>query len=117
MDMLPARKAAPLSVSPRSRQQSWNDGPNPMLDSSTVVEVEANNPRKPELDAEAPGSHVLEMESQIPFAQLDADAPGPHKLEIETLEPVLEMESQRPLAELEGRSRPWLTGRHETTMS
>ena len=88
-----------------------------MLDSSAVVEVEANNPRAPELDAEAPGPHVLEMESRRPLAQLDAEAPGPHILEIETLEPVLEMESQRPLAELEGRSRPWPTRWHETTMS
>ena len=55
-----------------------------MLDSSTVVEMEAKNPR-------APG--------------LDAEAPGPHILEIVTLRPVLSKESQRSLAELEGWNR------------
>ena len=93
MDMLPPGRPALLPVPPLSRNQSWNDGPNPMLDSSDIIEVEARNPQAPELDAEAPGPHILE---------------------IETLEPVLEMESQRPLAELEGWSRPWPTGRHET---
>ena len=75
--------------------------------------MEARNPQAPELDAEAPGPHILEIETLEP--ELDAEAPGPHILEIETLEPVLEMESQRPLAELEGWSRPWSTRRHGTT--
>lgn len=64
-----------------------------MLDSSTIVEMEAKNPRAPELDAEAPGPHILE---------------------IGTLEPVLKMESRRSTAELEGWSRhiPELEGGH-----
>ncbi|KAM0798769.1 hypothetical protein BDR22DRAFT_934515 [Usnea florida] len=94
MDMLPAGRPVSLPVPPLSRKPSWSDGPNPMLDSSAILEVEARNPQAPELDAEAPGPHILE---------------------IETLEPVLEMESQRPLAELEGWSRPWPTGRHGMT--
>ncbi len=83
MDMLPVHK--PISpVSPSSSRQSWNDEPYPMLEVSIVTEMEANALRPPELDAEAPGPHVLE---------------------IETVEPALEMESQRQLAELEGRSK------------
>lgn len=83
MEMLPVRKAA-SAVSSSSSRQSWNDEPNPMLDSSIVTEMEANTLRVPELDAEAPGPHVLE---------------------IETVEPALEMGSQRQIAELEGRSK------------
>ena len=49
------------------------------------MEVEARNPRAPELDAEAPGPHILE---------------------IETVEPVLEMYVPRTMVELEGRSKP-----------
>ncbi len=52
-----------------------------MLDSSAVIEVEANNPHAPELDAEAPGPQILE---------------------IGTLERALEMSSHRSLCELEG---------------
>ncbi len=55
-----------------------------MLEVSIVTEMEANALRAPELDAEAPGPHVLEFE---------------------TVEPALEMESQRQIAELEGRSK------------
>ncbi len=62
MDMLPLRKPAP-SVPPTLKRLSWNDGQYPMLDSSTVVEVEARNPTDPELDAEAPGPQVLEFET------------------------------------------------------
>ena len=83
MDMLPVRKPA-SPASPLSSRQSWNGEPHPMLDSSIVTEMEANTVRAPELDAEAPGPHVLE---------------------IETVEPALEMGSQRQIAELEGRSR------------
>ena len=83
MDMLPARRRASSPVLPLSTRQSWNDGPHPMLDSSTFVEAEASNPRVPEIDAEAPGPHVLE---------------------IETVEAILEMYSQRSIAELEGTS-------------
>ena len=84
MDMLPARKPASEPVLPLSRRHSWNDGPNPMLDSSTVLEMESRTQKAPELDAEAPGPHILE---------------------IETTEPVLEMESQRYIAELEDQSK------------
>ena len=83
MDMLPVRKQT-SPVSPLSSKQSWNDKPYPTLELSIFAEMEANTPRAPELDAEAPGPHVLE---------------------IETVEPALEMESQRQIAELEGRSR------------
>ena len=82
MNMLPAEKSASPPVLPLSRKQTWNDGPHPMLDSSAIVEVEAENPRAPELEAEAP---------------------GPHLLEIETQESAAEMESQRQMVELEGR--------------
>ena len=84
MDMLPARHHAQLhspSATQLSREQTNNDGPHPMLDSSTRIEIEANSPRKPELDAEAPGPHILE---------------------IETVERLLEMSTQGPVAELEG---------------
>lgn len=37
--------------------------------------------------------------------ELDAEAPGPHIVEIETLEPVREMDSRRHIAEMEGWSR------------
>ena len=83
MDMLPAGKSPSSPVLPLSRKQSWNDGQHPMPDSSAVVEVEAMNPRTPELDAEAPGPHILEIGAQ---------------------EPVLELECQRSIAELEGGS-------------
>ena len=56
----------------------------PMLDSSTVIEVEAINLRAPKLEAEAP---------------------GPHSFENETQEPVLKMEGRNLRTELEGRSR------------
>lgn len=51
-----------------------------MLDSATVLEVEAINPREPELDAEAPS--------------------GPHILEIETQPPIFELEARNPIAEM-----------------
>ena len=83
MNMLPVRKPA-LPVSPISSRQSWNSEPHPMLDSSIFTKMEANTLRAPELDAEAPSSHALE---------------------IEKVEPASEMGSQRQIAELEGRSR------------
>ena len=83
MDMLPVVKPA-SPVSPVSSRQGLNVEPHPMLDSSIITEMEANTPRAPELDAEAPGSHILE---------------------IETVEPALEMGSLRHIAELEGPSK------------
>ena len=53
-------------------------------ESSIVTELQANTLRTPELDAEAPGPHILEFE---------------------TAEPTLEMESQKQITELEGRSK------------
>ena len=43
--------------------------------------------------------------STLRTPELDAEAPGPHILEFESVEPALEMESQRQIAELEGRSK------------
>ena len=83
MDMLPARRVASSTIVQLPKEQTHNDGPHPMLDSSMRMEVEANNPQKPELDA---------------------GAPGPHILEIETVEPVLEMYTQEPVGELDAES-------------
>ncbi len=77
MDILRARRST-SPVLPLSRTQSLGDGNHSHLDSSA-------HPR------------VLE---------LDAEAPGPHILEIETSEPVVEMESGTQMAEMEGWSRP-----------
>ena len=55
-----------------------------MLNSATIIEMEAKNPRGPKSDAEAKGPHILE---------------------IGTLEPVLRTQPQRSLAELEGWNR------------
>ena len=71
--MLPARQHARLHSlpgTPLSSKQTHNDGPHPMLDSSTRLEMEANNPREPELDAEAPGPHILEIETKEPVSEL-----------------------------------------------
>lgn len=85
MDMLPARKTASLPVLPllRSKGGSWGDGPNPMLDSAAILEMEARNPKAPELDAEAPGPQIVEAE---------------------TMETILEMYSQGHIGELEGQN-------------
>ena len=83
MDMLPARRAASPPGIQLPRGQTQNDGPHLMLDSSTFIEVEATDPQKPELDAEAPGPHILE---------------------IETVEPVLEMYAQETVGELDAES-------------
>lgn len=52
-----------------------------MLDSSAIIEAPARSRRVPELDAEAPGPHILEMETRAR---------------------VSEVESQRRIGELEG---------------
>ena len=101
-DMLPVFKgAASLPLIPSVRNPSWNHEPNPMLDSLPIVETEAN-PRVPELDAEAPGPHVLEMETVVPASEMETAEPAS---EMETSEHALELESQRPIAELEGINR------------
>ena len=90
MDMLPAGKSAPPAI-PLSKEHSGDIEQKPILDTSTVREVEADNIRAPELDAEAPGPHILE---------------------IETLEPISELESQRHIAELDGRNRSYYSSAH-----
>ncbi len=82
MDMLPASKSAPSTILPLSREQSGKDGQHLML-KSLAVEEEANNLTTPELDAEAPGPHILE---------------------IGTARSISEMEDQRPIPELEGQT-------------
>ena len=84
MDILPAGRLAPSPISPLSREKSSKDRQHFMMNSSAAIEVEANNLRAPELDAEAPGPHILE---------------------IGIVEPVFEMEHQRSIPELEGRSK------------
>lgn len=98
MSMLPAFKTAAPSgppILPLKRNPSWGDGPNPMLDSVPIVEAEVNNSRVPELDAEAPGPHILEIGTAV-LAE-----------EMETVERALELESKRPIVELEGTTRRW----------
>ena len=100
--MLPVFRAAVSSPAlPLVREPSWNDGPNPMLDSSPIAEVEAN-PRIRELDAEAPGPHILEMGTVDPISKTDTMEPV---LEMETVERAMELESQRPIAELEATNK------------
>ena len=100
--MLPVfKEAASPPVIPLERKPSWNDGPNPMLDSIPIVEAEAN-PCVRELDAEAPGPHVLEMETVMPASEMGT---AESASEMETSERALELESQRPIAELEGMTR------------
>ena len=88
MDMLPAGRIASPPTLPISREDSHgNEHQHPILDSSTDIELEAKNPhdpRDPELDAEAPGPHILEME---------------------TLEVVHEMESRKHVVEMDGWSK------------
>ena len=101
-DMLPVFKGGALPpIVPSARDSSWNDGPNPMLDSLPIVEAEAN-PRVRQLDAEAPGPHVLEVETVVPASEMGTAEPAS---EMESLERTLEMESQIPIAELEGITR------------
>lgn len=83
---------------------SLDDGPIPMLNSSTIVEVEANNLRVRELDAEAPGPHIQEIGPAVPAEELETVE---STLEIETIERAIELESQRPTAELEGVTMRW----------
>lgn len=93
--MLPLFKADTSSrILPLARSSTWDNGPNPVLDSSPVVKAEAN-PRVRELDAEAPGPHILEIGAAVPIS------------EIETVEPALELEAQRLIAELEGSTMRW----------
>ena len=82
MDMLPAHKTASSTSSLSIDQDQHMERP-AMPQSSTLVELQAKNPRIPEMDAEAPGPHVLEAE---------------------TVETIVEMYSQAPVGELEGQS-------------
>ena len=72
-----------------------------MLDSLPIVEAEAKS-RVGELDVEAPGPHILEMETVVPALEIGIAEPVS---EMETSERALELESQRPIAELEGITR------------
>lgn len=92
--MLPAEKGASSPSLGLSRQQSQDDNHRPVLRPFTDIELEANAPRDPELDAEAPGPHILEAE---------------------TMELVHEMESNHPpVAEMDGwrRSEAMAEGRN-----
>ena len=101
-DMLPVfKRATSPPIIPTARIPSWDHEPNPLLDSLSIVEAEAN-PRVRELDAEAPGPHVLEMEVMVPTWEMETTE---SILEIRTSEHAFELESQRPIAELEGKSR------------
>ena len=103
-DMLPVFKGAPSPPNIASaRNPSWNDGPNPTLDSPTIVtivEAEANPPVR-QLDAEAPGPHVLEVDTVVPASEVGTA----ESVFEETSRRTLELESQRPIAELEGITR------------
>ena len=70
-----------------------------MLDSTTIAEADANTRRFQELDAEAPGPHILEIGPKVPAEEIETVEPA---LEFETLECALELESRRPIAELQG---------------
>lgn len=85
MDMLPMRNPA-SPATPISSKQNWNAEPHPTPELSVVTDLEANSPRAPELDAEAPGPHVLEMETAESSSQR-------------------EMGPQRQIAELGGRGK------------
>ena len=111
MDMLPAQRAASSSTIPISNDLNSTYTQHSILGSSAIIEVEGNSRRVPELDAEAPGPHVLEIETVEPIsemdpqnptkhhAELDAEAPGPHILEIGTEERRLEGRYPRPIAD------------------
>ena len=83
MDMLPTKRTALPPTLPLSREQSLEDVPQPAVNQSAFIVVEARNPRAPELDGEAPEPHILE---------------------IETVEQILEMYGQHPVGELEGQN-------------
>ena len=98
-EMLPVfRGAAWPPIIQSARKPSWNHGPNIILNSLPIVEAEAN-PCVRDLDAEAPGLHVLEMETVMPASEIGTAEPVS---EMETSERALDLKSQRPVAELEG---------------
>ena len=106
-DMLPVfRVAVPSPTLPPTREPSWSDGPNPMLDSLPIVEAEAN-PRIRELDAEAPGPHILEMGTLVPTSELGTKEPA---WEMETVERAIELDTQGPIAELEATNKQTYLG-------
>ena len=69
MDMLPAGKPKP-SMLPLSREISRDEDRHAIANQLIMRELEADHPRGIELDAEAPGPHILEMESKNPRAEL-----------------------------------------------
>ena len=70
MDMLPAGKPKPSTL-PLSREISRDEDRHAIANQSNMGELEAGHLRAKELDAEAPGSHILEMESKNPLAELN----------------------------------------------
>ena len=75
MDMLPGGRSASPPDLPLSREQSQDDGQYPRLDPLAVIEVEANNPRAPELDSESPGPQIQEVETSEPVFEVDSNPP------------------------------------------
>ena len=75
---------------------------------SMIPHMETPHSRAPELDAEAPGANVQEMDgmgkNRRRALELDGEAPGPHVLEIGGLEPTLETTSSAEVAELDVRN-------------
>ena len=67
---LPAGKSASLRM-PLLRERSQDLDQYPAPDPSVVMELEANRRRGAELDAEAPGPHVLELEPGSPRVELE----------------------------------------------
>ena len=95
MSMLPAFATGEPSgppILPLTRNPSWGDGPNPMLDSVPIVEAEVEAPNLAELEAEVNNSSVPE---------LDAEAAGPYLVEIGTAVLPEEMETVEWALELE----------------
>ena len=78
MSMLPTFVTGEISgpsILPLTRNPSWGDGPNPLLDSIPNVEAEAVAPNLAELEAEVNNCTVPE---------LDAEGAGPYLVEIGT---------------------------------
>ena len=71
MDMLPAGRLASSPISSLSREQSGEIRQHLMMNSSAAIEVEANNLRAPELDAKAPGPHILEIGTVEPVLEME----------------------------------------------
>ena len=69
MDMLPGGKPKPSTL-PLSTEISRDEDRHVIANQLIMRESEADHRRCKELDAEAPGPHILEMESKNPRAEL-----------------------------------------------